>query len=174
MIILEGPDGAGKTTLLQSLANAFPQVPIHPRASSSVEGPVQNLYEWAVKDLDSWGEEATSFYDRHPLISEYIYGPVTRNAPSRGFVSRYATKLRQQLYHQALVIFCLPGQAVVRENVSKNPQMAGVVENIDRIYSMYSFLARTWPGRSVRYNYNRPESTASVILQVRQYIQDEG
>lgn len=175
MLILEGPDGGGKTTLLETLTKRYPQITVAPRASSSVEGPVKNLFEWATEDLEAWGLRPYSIYDRHPLISEYVYGNSVRKAPAKGFNTPPAARLRQVVYRQALVIFCLPPLKVVRENVQANApeQMPGVVENITKIYQMYAFLARTWPGRAYIYNYTDKLSLPRILGEIELELMGE-
>ena len=165
MIVLEGPDGGGKTTLLEAITKRYPDIVQAPRACTPVGGPVENLFDWATRDVDSWPLRPFSVYDRHPLISEYVYGNSARKKPEKDFTTKKAATLRQVMYHQALVIFCLPPLKVVRENVQANApeQMAGVVENITKIYQMYAFLARTWPGRAHIYNYTDKLSLPRIL-----------
>jgi len=175
MLILEGPDGGGKTTLLETITERYPGIMQAPRASSSVEGPVKNLFEWATEDMNAWGLRPYSIYDRHPLISEYVYGNATRRSVAPGFNTAAAARLRQVMYRQALVIFCLPPLKVVRENVRANApeQMAGVVENITKIYQMYAFLARTWPGRAYIYNYTDKLSLPRILSAIELELMGE-
>lgn len=142
MIILEGPDGGGKTTLLNQLAGSFPSIARHARASEGVAGPVKDLYEWAHEDVWSWMGQPLSFYDRHPLISEYIYGPITRGTMDARF---HTTPLRRRFAQRALVIVCLPPLEVVRRSVSAERDMPGVSTHIDPIWHLYASLRATWP-----------------------------
>lgn len=146
MIILEGPDGGGKTTLLNQLVESFPGIAVHPRASTSGPegGPLKDpdLYTWAHNDVWSWAEQPLSFYDRHPLISEYVYGPSIRGTMDPRF---HTTPLRRRLAQRALVIVCLPPLEVVRRSVSAERDMPGVSTHIDIIWHLYASLRATWP-----------------------------
>lgn len=142
MIVVEGPDGAGKTTLLEKLRDQYPSIPLHERASDGVKGPVPDIYEWAHRDVHSWARQPLSFYDRHPLISEYIYGPLIRNTIDARF---HTTPLRLTLARRALVIVCLPPLAVVRRSVSDERDMPGVTARIDAIWTLYASLRAMWP-----------------------------
>lgn len=142
MIILEGPDGGGKTTLLESLIDKFPSIMRHERASEGVKGPVADLYEWAHRDVHGWHSQTLSFYDRHPLISEYIYGPTIRGTIDARF---HGTPLRRTLARRALVIVCLPPLDAVRRAVSAERDMAGVHTHIDTIWTLYASLRAQWP-----------------------------
>lgn len=144
MIIVEGPDGAGKTTLIKQLMAQYPSIPMHDRASSSGRegGPIPNLYEWAHADVHSWSDTPLSFYDRHPLISEYIYGPVIRGSVDPRF---HGTSLRRHLARRALVIVCLPPLSVVSASLSDERDMPGVTTHIRTIWTLYASLRATWP-----------------------------
>lgn len=153
-IIIEGPDGAGKTTLLQELHGHFPTMEQHPRFSTSVGGPIKNLAEAVYKDTKSKG---THFlYDRHPVISEYIYTFGTGRELGPAFLTDSMGRIRNRVAHNSLVIWCLPPFPEVRRNVAGEiDQMPGVVENIEAIYAMYQMHRIFWPGRSVLYDYTQ-------------------
>lgn len=164
MIVLEGPDGGGKTTLLKRLS-ADTGLPAHARASDSVAGPVKDLYGWTVTDIDSWGTQPLSIYDRHPLTSEHIYGRAVRNSLRPGFemMNPRMAEMRKQLRRDGLIIVCLPPFSVVQENVaSEIEQMPGVLENIKHIYDCYEMMLYIWPLDShiCRYDYTADDDDA--------------
>ena len=146
MIVIEGPDGAGKTTLLNDLQRGVPRLTLQSRHSTSEGGPISNLVEWVEHHL-VWNRpnnpHRRRLYDRFPLISEPIYGPAIRG----GVVDKFNNPLwlaeawAEFWSHDPLIVVCLPPLRVVRANLSMEPQMAGVRENIDRIWwSYYSLM----------------------------------
>lgn len=153
-MIIEGPDGGGKTTLLRQLAEEFPDIPTHSRACTSQGGPLRGpaLYDWAADDLASWYDAPVHFYDRHPLVSEYIYGPIVRGVIESRF---HHTTLRRRFAHHALVIVCLPPLEVVRASVSDDKDMPGVTTHIDALWHVYASLRAMWPTTAglVHYDY---------------------
>lgn len=172
MIILEGPDGGGKTTLLKQLREQYPSIPVHARASSSGPdgGPVSDLYDWAHRDMYSWPKQQLQFYDRHPLVSEYIYGPIIRGTIDKRF---HNTPLRRILMRRALTVLCLPPLDAVRASVSASRDMTGVHTHIDAIWTLYASLRAIWP-TSVSlalYDYTRhdPEHLFPYINHHRTY-----
>lgn len=144
MIILEGPDGGGKSTLMDELLTHYTRLSQAPRASSSGPdgGPVADLYEWAHADVHSWRDKPVQLYDRHPLVSEYIYGPVIRGTVDPRF---HTTHLRRRVQHRALLVLCLPPLEAVRSSVSAERDMAGVHTHIDTIWHLYASLRASWP-----------------------------
>lgn len=157
MIIVEGPDGGGKTRLLDRLTEHYTSIPVHPRASEGVDGPVKDLFEWAHKDVTTWRDKGLHFYDRHPLISEYIYGPTVRGHVDPRF---YTTALRRRLVHRALIIVCLPPLCVVRASVNNERDMPGVMTHIDTIWSLYASLTAQLPTVGVvRYDFTEDDYT---------------
>lgn len=144
MIVLEGPDGAGKTTLLTHLQNAFPHIDTHERFSASVGGPVDDLSERVLVDMTAHRYRAPQFYDRHPFISEFIYGPIVRGGVKDNLDDPHMMNLRDEFFGEALIILCLPQPSTVISNVRMDPtnQMPGVLLNIGPIYEAYNELHR--------------------------------
>lgn len=153
-VIIEGPDGSGKSRLVRFF-NEKLGFPLHPRASTSKEGPVKNLAAWVTSDVRSWRLALTpTVYDRHPVMSEYIYGPLCRGKAQPGFTdSPWLSAQRLLLYENALVIWCLPPLSAVQVHVSKDRDMPGVAENIEAIHKAYVEMARSWGGLAVVYDF---------------------
>lgn len=162
-IIIEGPDGAGKTTLLSDLHSHFPQMEQHPRFCTSLGGPIQDLAEEVFKDVKA---RPTHFiYDRHPVISDYIYNAaIPERNFSPGFLTESMGRIRNRVAHHSLTIWCLPPLSVVRGNVfSSDGEMPGVVDNINKIYDLYQMHRIMWPGRHVTYDYTQSEASWETL-----------
>jgi hypothetical protein len=159
-VIVEGPDGGGKTTLVTFLHKTL-GLPVQPRSSTSTGGPIANLADW-VKEQAIWPKGSiphSRLYDRHPIISEPIYGRYVRpgSQVQHPFDSaRYQRDVREHLYRHAVVVWALPDLATVRNNVRDNraDQMAGVVANIDRVHQAYMTAYFRWRGDKRRYEYH--------------------
>lgn len=167
MIILEGPDGAGKTTLISKLLSTVEGVKQHARAASSTGGPVDDIFEWAVEDVASWRTQPFSIYDRHPFISELIYGPTVRDYLDPKFRSPMSYQLREEFYDRALVVICLPDKEIARGNLGVNDQMSGVVENFDSIWHQYNNLRITLSRANRRvfwYDYTRKHDFQKLAI----------
>jgi hypothetical protein len=166
MIIVEGPDGAGKTSLITRLA-AETSIPVHERAVRDKTGPDErDLWEWTHVDMANWGEQVY-LYDRHPLVSEYIYGPLTRGQVAPGFDRQSAHALRQRLEQQCLLILCLPPLAEYHKNLLADEQMEGVLDHQEALYGLYSSLTTTWGGWLKRYDYTDPTAYHRVSIAAR-------
>lgn len=171
MIIIEGCDGTGKTTLLMRLHKDL-GIPIHERASSSKEGPRADLYEWAMRDVGTWRDQVMAVYDRHPFISEYIYGPIVRGHVDERFYSIDALRTTRHFAMNAMVILCDPGDDEVKHNLAgEGVQMDGVIENHRLILQSYRSLMHYWPGSWVKsWDYTRPEQYDSVLHRAKLHI----
>lgn len=155
MIVVEGPDGAGKTNLISTLSKDL-MIPVHKRASSPTGGPVENLWEWAYEDVTTMHRQRFQIYDRHPLISEYIYGPITREEMDGRFFSTEAVELCRLFHNSVIVVFCDPGVLEVEKNVvgpAAPPHMPGVADNWRRIYYSYRALMTHWDGNLMTWDY---------------------
>jgi hypothetical protein len=160
MIILEGPDGSGKTSLMGNLLDRLQGVEQHERASTSKGGPVDNLFDWAQEDVLTWPVQPLAIYDRHPLFSEPIYGPIIRQTLDPRFNSPvFGRVLTQQVLKEGLIVICLPDPQFVIDNVRGNAddQMEGVLYRIESIYSEYRRIQHNLRGRRnvFWYDYNR-------------------
>lgn len=137
MIILEGPDGAGKTTLLHTLVERF-ELPVAPRVVSKETEAMVDLKEWTEHNV-ARGWQAT-FYDRHRLISEPIYGSIMRKKFEPGFDDFSWLHIMNTMFYghcRPLIIYCLPSFPTVLENLRGDPDNVKVFRRIRQIYSLY-------------------------------------
>lgn len=160
-------DGTGKTRVIQQLTSHY-QIPVHERASSSRSGPVPDLFEWASRDIDSWPTLPVHIYDRHPMISEYIYGPVTRGRVDPMFFSPEAARLTLRMRTEAIVIFCDPEWDEVHGNLAADPhnQMPGVMDNSRRLHLLYKAFRHHWDGPYFTWDYRQQDVQFPILLNV--------
>lgn len=152
VIVIEGPDGSGKTNLIGELSRDL-LTPIHKKASSPTGGPVKNIWEWAYDDVTTMHRQRFQIYDRHPLISELIYGPIVRETIDERFYTREGQDLCQLFRGAVLVIFCDPGILEVEKNTHANPHMPGVTEHWKQIFLMYRSVLNHWHGDALTWDY---------------------
>lgn len=167
MIILEGVDGSGKTTLLKNLLGSVNGVEAHVRAASSTGGPVDDIYQWAEGDVVTWRHQPFSIYDRHPFISELVYGPTVRDYLDPRFRSARGVSVREEFYDRALIVLCLPPKEIARANLGVNDQMSGVVDNFDSLWHQYNNLRLTLARANRRvfwYDYTRKHDFQKLAI----------
>jgi len=97
-VIVEGPDNSGKSTLTEELANALGTTVIHSG------GPVLDQHEADIREKVLYERPSNTLYDRIPLISEMIYGPIIRGVH---FYTADSFK-RFCLEKRPVVIYCRP------------------------------------------------------------------
>lgn len=185
-VVVEGMDGTGKSTLIQTIMEkcrskfftgvSNPYFDLHPRASSSVDGPVASLDHWVEKDVALMPYfTGPNIYDRHPLISEPIYGPVTRGkVPGKFNDPGWIRYFRNRLVHQGtVIIFCDPGWEVIQSNLDKSAdaQMPGVIEKSSVLYDYYCDASLAWPGLQMRYDYTKTD-IGTVLRNLRHLFSD--
>jgi hypothetical protein len=175
VIIVEGMDGTGKTNLVARLKKDL-GIPQAKRASTSVGGPVPNVYDWAKVDVATWEERPCQIYDRHPFVSELIYGPTCREHVDSQFFSLAGIRMRNWFWSASLVIFCTVPWEELETNLRRNPeQMPGVAYNAKMLWLNYQvFMSgaqlnaashiKTW-------NYTRPDYD-SVLAACERHVQD--
>lgn len=151
MIIVEGPDGSGKSNLVNKLSKNM-RLPVHEKFSHSLTGPINNVMQAAYDDIARWSEMPFSIYDRHPFVSEAIYGRALPR-PFEVMDDQHNLFFRQWVY----LIICDPGFTTVSHNIVTSAQMPGVKENMAGIYSRYSLFHQNWPPDQLFiWNYKAP------------------
>lgn len=139
LIVVEGCDGSGKSTLLENA-----RIEIKKRYF------LQTRHSCRPLELgDALHFMRTARYtagllplmvDRHPLISEPIYGPILRGShlfESHLNLSRPHFRYEELRDSVTRIIYCRPSLEAVRRNISVQPQLAGIAEKIDLLYEAY-------------------------------------
>lgn len=145
IIIVEGMDGTGKTTLVQQLAH---RLEVKPRKFVGSLGPsddhrlvLVDRTKSEITELGTASEEGRPvkrLYDRFPLISEAVYGPILRG--HNCFGGLYYPLRGKLLALKAMIIYCRPGREVIQANVQQAPQMRGVLEHFGELLGAYDKL----------------------------------
>lgn len=136
MIIVEGPDGAGKTTLISALTERF-NLSVAPRVVSKDAEAMVDLKTWVEENLA--GGFQYKIFDRHRMISEFIYGPILRKEQQPGFSDPNWVMYRMSQFIQIdpIVIYCLPPLEVVKQNIAGDEDNRVVWDHIEGIYTAY-------------------------------------
>ena len=174
-VIVEGCDGAGKTTVTELLLHKRPYLTRAPKASTSLGGPVRSLAQWVLdQEATMLMNARTLVYDRHPLISELIYGPIVRGRMASWEFDHTGWLATHLLFLQrhCLLVWCLPEERLIKKNVAEGRDMPGVVENIDMLINAYQQRAKGWRGPSVLLDpFNMDEDTMLMNYDMKMEIQ---
>lgn len=140
MIIVEGPDGAGKTNLVTHLAEEL-QLPVAPRRVSKQAVHLVEMRPWVDENLRE-GLRPTLF-DRHPFISEFIYGPTMKGRLPEGFDDPDWLQERLARFNKLnpAIIWCLPPLEEVVNNIDGDPDNEAIAPHIETIYWLYYYRA---------------------------------
>lgn len=171
-IIIEGPDGSGKTSLLGKLIERFPDLPIYPKLVDSVSYTNPNtLFDRACKSIRDT-QEGITFFDRHPFISEFVYGPQVRGElPTSVWSSSRARDVVRRMSDTSLVIWCRPSNERLTSSVTRAEQMNGVTARIHHIAASYDAVRALWPGsRTLVYDFDHECHLSRIFLGVQLYI----
>lgn len=138
LIVVEGPDGAGKTTLIRNLRNSTKRhfLTLH---RSGPPGTIANVRAYLELTRHAARSDLPVICDRHPLISEPIYGQVLRghNLIEQHFSNEFVGDLLRDDVDR--IIYCRPRSATIRESLKKEKQLDGIPEHIDRIIKAYDY-----------------------------------
>lgn len=164
MIVVEGPDGAGKTTLIRDLCTNFP-LTLAPRVVSKDTEAMVDLVEWVEEDNKKLNQGV--IYDRHRLVSEWIYGPIMRGQPEPGFDDPVWLESQLRLFYakKPLIIYCIPSLETVIHNVTDDAENSRVFRRIVAIWQGYVLRSSLdiACGRAYRYDYTKPSQLRMIM-----------
>jgi hypothetical protein len=181
LIIVEGPDGSGKTTLIKKLEKDL-YLPIHERFCNSDGSPTRNDPTWtqvtgerselfyhAYTDTSTLDSQPISIYDRHAMISEYVYGPMVRGVLPPQFDSPQASQMIKAIAKRSLLVLCKPPLDRLISSVRAQPQMDGVHDRTESIKAAYDALYVYWPGAKITYDFTADQYD-NIIRHARMHI----
>lgn len=159
MIIVEGPDGAGKTTLINSIRQEYPDLELAPRVVSKDAESMVDLQQWVEENLRQGFQY--KLFDRHRLISEFIYGPILRKHSAPGFTDMgWVSESLYKFYKiEPLIIYCLPPLEVIKFNLKGDDSNSVVWDHIEGMYTAYLHRASldfVLGANVIEYNYTDP------------------
>jgi hypothetical protein len=159
IIVVEGVDASGKSTLLEEARGEIRgkyflllRHSCRPFNTRDVSYFLSILYPF------SRDSQFSIVVDRHPLISEPIYGPLLRNGDITSVWSD-STKLQYLLDTVERIIYCRPTREVIRENIDKNPQLAGVKDKLEDLIGTYDQMMSSLKQSGIKvisYDYQHP------------------
>ena len=152
MIIVEGMDNTGKTTLIQQLAE-------------DLKLTIAKTYykPWGDRDemvlYANWLEICPFplIVDRHPFISELIYGTTLRGH------SHSDRSLAASVQGIHLVIYCRPPTDTILSTLQDREQMEGVDKHAKALLDLYDEVVQD----SVHYDYTAPEAYSNLLKEIK-------
>lgn len=161
MIIIEGVDNSGKTVLGQKLSEFFNYPLIHS------PGHCPEMFDWTRKALR---DEEIKFYDRFPIISEGIYGPILRDGDD--FETEGGKKILNLFWgRRPMVIYCKPPLKIIKKKMGV--QMEGVKKNLELLlfsYDEHMNLLRRFGFVVMHYDYTDPQVYVILKLVITAYL----
>ena len=132
-IVLEGPDGSGKSVLAQYLGSRLKRPVV-----ASV-GPPKSQEDIQQRCREALNKDGVVF-DRHPVISEAIYG---KHRHTRWLTDELITQFVNQ---RNFIIICVPSQGGLDYHRTKphdsDQHLQMLVDHYDQISESYSRLPR--------------------------------
>lgn len=150
LVIIEGPDGAGKSTLIDNLKQSKRYFVV--LRNSGPPRDLDDVHRF-VNLLELTPPEMPVICDRHPCISDRLYGPILRNVDL--LVDRPSTWM---LSGVDLIVYCRPPTETILANVrrTRGTQLEGVEENCRKLIDAYDEQMRTLAAGGLpvlQYNY---------------------
>jgi len=169
MIIVEGMDNTGKSTIAKLLGDTF-QLPVVDRQGRPErdEQVIEQIMSFLLLD-------PPAILDRHPLISERVYGLVIRKRDIFEPPLKFNFFLERLLRDDPLIIYCRPDLARIL-NFTKG-QMSGVEETAEALVECYDDLIsglNRMCFNIYQYNYANLYEPAPVIAVAASYLKSRG
>jgi hypothetical protein len=168
MIIIEGMDNTGKSVLQDRLCLEYGLEGVHspgPHESDTV-------LSWIIESFNK-DRGVLIIFDRFPLVSEAIYGPIIRghNVFDESPLGLQLQK-RMQEEVKPLIVYCKPPEEYVTKWNDRD-QMAGVIENYQKLLFAYdNLMERLRINFSVvPYNYCHEDDYGKVLDKIDNHIQ---
>ena len=150
MIVVEGCDNCGKTTLVETLAKEF-HLPVIKSYRPSSEDEIVNFHCWAN------AAPRMPIMDRHPAISDFIYGPILRgHTPSHQVLQRRLFDNNPACF----LILCDIGIDAIKASYHEREQLKGTHENLDILYERYLRLPIDF---DFVYDYHNPRALPALV-----------
>lgn len=135
MLIVEGPDGAGKTTLIKQLRREYDFMlvvssgPMRTRQRFIASLMLFSYFERSYPTKPVAMLPIPIVCDRHPAISEPIYGSLFRQP--------YIFEDEVTLLPSTSIIYCRPPVETIRVGLNANVQLDGVASKLDELVAAY-------------------------------------
>jgi hypothetical protein len=184
MIIIEGMDNSGKTRLSNRISGGTDRIETPTEYQflplvSTVHSP--SSLPWAAKA--KWCEQAIKLdrqgylivYDRFPLISEKVYGPILRGKDESDTPASQV--LWNNLFEQPqLIIYCRPPDEFISKTWYERDQLAGTSDSFWQLLNSYdAYMTRLGKETDnlilTRYDYTKNVDNSLLAL-VRRYVCD--
>lgn len=155
-IVFEGPDGGGKSTLIEYVAR-MRKLPVVPG-----EGPPKYPGEMDIRLRRMLQRTMSGLFDRHPAISEPIYGSL------RGSTLPSATLIRQFYERHPFIVYCRPRnlddalKSHVLGKYDTEDHLDLIAQHYPRIVSMYD----EWALDHANYIYRIGDDMNRVVLAI--------
>jgi DNA polymerase III delta prime subunit len=164
LIILEGPDGSGKTTLAQELRK---ELGVYTWLTSSNSKPTESSQiEEVTRWINNTPASIINVVDRHPLISEFVYGSVIRNHV-RHSLSFREMALEIGYIQPTLLIHCQVNWRQQNINIDEGDHMEGVDTNIRQLRRTYHQVMQALADNGLEhldYDYTNPGNIMDHIF----------
>lgn len=163
LIIVEGVDGAGKTTLIQN----FRQVASKHCFIISRSGPPKTTEDCLrpMALFHAASRNSPIIVDRHPLISEPIYGPIIRGVSMVDPPFNWELAIQMVAQVADRVIYCKTDLETAQKASRRERQMDGVHDKYWALYQAYDqymeSLARLGV-KVVEYDWTAPHNTPDL------------
>ena len=151
MVVVEGMDNTGKTTLARQQANDLGGLYLNLRRKP------RSVVDIAAYIQDTSPIRHQLVLDRHPVFSDFVYGPVVRGTSlfTHSDARILIEMMKRVAFLPVILVYCRPPTEVILGSLSDRPQMDGVVQRAHQLIEKYDLELPFWESLVpvVRHNY---------------------
>lgn len=171
VLVLEGPDGGGKTSLAKALlkGTGLSTILISRSGPPSSSEDLQQQIEWL--EFSCSLPHVNFILDRHPIISENIYGPVLRGSSWIHSWEESLKVFRNLDRKNFLILYCRPSLDILMQSSRREQQLEGVESNLLKLveeYDQYMYRLADEGIRVRRYEFNHDFD--KIVGKVRRFF----
>lgn len=149
MIIIEGMDNGGKSTLVETLTKEF-NLPSIKSYRPRIEADIHQFHNWASAC------PATIILDRHPAISDLVYGHILRGR------SLSTLQIARGCRANNTLIYCRPSNRTILHSLNERTHLAGVTDHSLRLLEEYDLIMDELEPDET-YDYTLPRALQALI-----------
>lgn len=159
LVVVEGPDNSGKSTMISALSNMIPGKVIIKESEGPEKWPGE-INERIRAYRFYYGANCTVIFDRHPCVSQPIYGQFRNNTPVEAHL---VTEFYEQ---RPIFIYCRPLTLTLAGHVEKEHDSEEHLRMVAEWFAQLDLLYSQWANRHAFITYRMGDDITRIACAI--------